>query len=84
MLDDESNLKRICFNMKSFEKNWDIYNEKHNRIYRFHNDMLETNVERILKMIMINVISGSDLNSMKVLFDALVWEIGKNVTLEDY
>ena len=77
MFDDENNLRRVRFNIKIFEKNWDICDEKHNRIYRFYNDMLETNVERILKTMMINVISGSDLNFMKMLFDVLIWEIKK-------
>ena len=34
--------------------------------------MLETNVERILKTTITDVISESDLNFMKVLFDALI------------
>ena len=34
--------------------------------------MFETNVERILKTMIIDVILKSDLNFMKVLFDALI------------
>ena len=33
---------------------------------------------------MINVISKNDLNFIKVLFNALIRETKKNVTLEDY
>ena len=44
--------------------------------------MFETSVERISKTIMINVISECDLNLIKVLFDALIRKIKKNVTLE--
>ena len=82
MFNDESNLKRVRFNMKSFERNWDIYDEKHNRTHRSYDDMLETSVEKILKTTMIDVISESGLNFMKMLFDALIREIKKNVTFE--
>ena len=84
VLGDGSNLKRVYFDIKSFEGNWDICDEKHNRTHRFYNDMFETNVERILKTMIIDVILKSDLNFMKVLFDALIWETKKKMTLEDY
>ena len=58
--------------MKIFEKNKCIFDEKHDRTHHFYNDMPDTNVERILKITIINVISKSGLNLMKVLFDALI------------
>ena len=72
MLDDENSLKKIRFDMKIFEKYRDVYNKKHNQIHYFYNDMFETNVEKISKTTMINVVSECDLNSMKMLFDALI------------
>ena len=72
MFDDEGSLKRIRFNMKIFKENKGIFDEKHNRTHRFYNNMFDINVERISKTIMINVISKSDLNLIKVLFDALI------------
>ena len=53
MLDNGSNLKKNYFDIKIFEKSCDIYNEKHNQIYYFYNNIFEINVERILKMMMI-------------------------------
>ena len=72
MLDNEDNLKRIRFNMKIFKENRNIFDEKHNRTYRFYNNTFNINVERISKITMINVISKSDLNFMKMLFDVLI------------
>ena len=72
MLDNGDSLKKIRFNMKFFEKNKCIFDEKHNRTHYFFNDIFDTNVERILKTTMINVISESGLNLIKVLFDALI------------
>ena len=72
MFDDGNSLKKIRFNMKIFEKNRDIFNEKHNRTHRLHNDIFESNIERILKTIMTDVILKSGLNFMKELFDALI------------
>ena len=72
MLDDEDNLKKIHLNMKIFRGNKNIFDEKHNRTHRLYNDMFDTDIERISKTIIIDVISESGLNLMKVLFDALI------------
>ena len=42
--------------------------------------MFEPNAKRTPKTTMIDIISGCDLNFMKVLFDALIREIKANVT----
>ena len=72
MLDNGDNLKKIRFNMKIFKKNKNIFNEKHNRTHRLYNDIFDTNIERISKTTITNVISKSDLNLIKMLFDALI------------
>ena len=72
MLDSENNLKKIRLNMRIFKRNKNIFDEKHNRTHRLYNDMFDINVEKTSKTIMINVISKSGLNFMKMLFDALI------------
>ena len=72
MLDDEDSLKKIRLNIKIFKENRNIFDEKHDRTHRLHNNMFNINIKRILKTIMIDVISKSGLNLMKVLFDALI------------
>ena len=81
MLDNESNLKRIRLNMKIFERYRDVYDKKHDRTHCFYNDMFKISVEKISKTTMINVVSGCDLDFMKMLSDALVRKIKENVTL---
>ena len=80
VLDGGSNLKKIRFDMKIFEKCRDVYNKKHNRIHYFYDDIFETNAERILKTTMADVVSECDLNFMKMLSDALIRKTKKNVT----
>ena len=72
MLDSGGSLKKIRLNMKIFKRNKSIFDEKHNRTHYLYNNIFDTNVERISKIIMINVISESDLNFIKMLFDALI------------
>ena len=70
--------------MKIFEECRDVYDKKHNRTHYFYDDMFETNVERISKTTITNVISGCDLNLMKMLFNALIRKIKKNMISKDY
>ena len=44
--------------------------------------MLETNIERISKTTITNVISGCDLNFIKILFDVLIQKVREDVALE--
>ena len=66
MLDDGDSLKKIRLNMKIFERNKCIFDEKHNRIHRFYNDIFDISVERTSKIKIINVISKSDLDKSVV------------------
>ena len=79
MLDDESSLKRIRFNIKIFKRYRDVYDKKHNRTHCFYDDMFETNIERILKTTITDVISECDLNPIKMLFNALIRKTKKNM-----
>ena len=83
MLDNENNLKKIRLNMKIFKRCRDVYDKKHNRTHCFYNDIFETNAERIPKTTITNVVSGCDLNLMKMLSDALIRKTKENVTLRD-
>ena len=44
--------------------------------------MFEINVEKILKITIIDVISKCDLNLMKMLFNVLIRKVKENVTFE--
>ena len=84
IFDNGSSLRRIRFDIKIFEKNCDVFDKKHDRIHRFYDDIFETSVERISKMTMTNVVLKCNLNLMKMLFNALIWKVKKNVTFEGY
>ena len=81
VLGDGSNLKKIRFDIKIFEKCRGVYNKKHNRTHCFYNDIFEINIERILKTTMTDVVSGCDLNFMKMLSDALIRKTKENMIL---
>ena len=83
MLDGGNNLKKIRLNMKIFKRYRDVYDKKHNRTHYFYNDMFETNIERISKTTITNIISKYDLNSMKVLSDALIRKTKENIIFKD-
>ena len=81
MFDDGDNLKKIRLDIRVFKENRDIYDKKHNRNHRIYDNMSKSNVKRISKATMTNVISECDLNFMKMLFNALIRKTKKNVTL---
>ena len=58
--------------MRFLKKSESISNEKYNRIYRFYNDKLEINIERVIKIKIIDTILRDYLNFIKKLFNALI------------
>ena len=58
--------------MKFLRENKSISNEKYNRIYYLYNNKLKINIERIIKIKIINIILRDYLNFIKKLFNALI------------
>ena len=58
--------------MRFFKESGNISNEKYSRIYRLYNNKLEINIERVIKIKIIDTISRDRLNFIKKLFNALI------------
>ena len=58
--------------MRFFKESENISNEKYSRIYRLYNNKLEINIERVIKIKIIDTISRDRLNFIKKLFNALI------------
>ena len=56
--------------MKILKENKDISND--NRAYYLYSDILEINIERIIKTIIMDLILRDYLNSIKELFNVLI------------